>query len=235
MSRLLLEADPVLKKIASPQAREFLRTLEVPSVEVPPGEFEPSALADAETLGLIVAAGLIARSVHVPGGASVELILPGQLLQPWTVEWPSFSEPTWRALEPVCCLLIDRRATLSLARFQPLLIELVSRGIRRAHTLTVSAAIESVVGIENRVLLALWHLAEECGTVTDQGVSMPLRLTHEMLAILVGSRRPSVSAALANLTEAGLVRRRDDRTWMLLGEAPAGPRSGQQSVVGQRR
>ncbi len=98
--------------------------------------------------------------------------------------------------------------------------ELLRRGIRRGHTLTVSAAIESIVGVENRLLLTMWHLAERYGSVTSEGVEMPLRLTHELFALLIGSRRPSVTAALASLSEQGLITKRRDRTWLLKGTPP---------------
>jgi CRP-like cAMP-binding protein len=105
-----------------------------------------------------------------------------------------------------------------------LLNEHVARGNQRAPLLTVSAPVESIVGVEKRVLLALWQLAEYCGSVTAEGVTMPLRLTHELLALLVGSRRPSVTSALAALAEQGQIARRSDRSWLLTGECPAGIR-----------
>ena len=146
------------------------------------------------------------------------------MLQPWTAEAPSFTEIAWSVLDTAELYAIDSHLGRALAAHDELLNELVARGIQRAHALTVSAAIESVVGVEKRVLFALWQLAETCGSVTAEGVMMPLHLTHELLATLVGSRRPSVTSALAALADQGQIARRGDRGWLLTGECPAGTR-----------
>lgn len=220
--RRLFDVDPGLRKVASDAARSALARTTVPVARLAPGRFEPTRLADRDLLGLVVTGGLLARTVRVPGGSSIELLSPRQLLQPWSAEQPSFATSSWTVLDDAELYAIDRRLTRVLAAHQELLIEVVGRGIRRAHVLTVSAAIESVVGVESRVLLALWQLAEQCGSVTGEGVTMPLRLTHELLASLVGSRRPSVTSALASLTAQGLIARRGDRSWLLTGDCPDG-------------
>ena len=50
---------------------------------------------------------------------------------------------------------------------------------------------------------------------------MPLPLRHEDLAELVGTRRLTVSEALAKLACDGLLTRRADWTWLLAGDPPA--------------
>jgi DNA-binding IclR family transcriptional regulator len=50
---------------------------------------------------------------------------------------------------------------------------------------------------------------------------VPLALSHSDLAELVGAARPSVSVALKQLSDAGLVWRNEaDGTWMLTREPP---------------
>lgn len=222
VEKRLFEVDPELRRAASDAARLALARVTVPVVRLAPGPFEPNRIADHDAVGLVVVDGLIARTVLVPGGSSVELLSPRQLLQPWSAEEPSFASASWAVLDDAELYLIDRRLTRVLAAHQELLVAIVGRGVQRARVLTVSAAIESVVGVENRVLLALWQLAECCGRVTGDGVTMPLRLTHELIAELVGSRRPSVTTALASLAERGLIVRRRDRSWLLTGECPDG-------------
>lgn len=222
IEKRLLDVDPGLGRVASEAARPGLERVSVPVAELRPGPFAPNRLAGPEALGLIVTAGLLARNVKVPGGSSVELLSPWQMLQPWSAEPPSFAATSWAVLDDAELYVIDRRLARLLAVHGELMSEIVARGIQRAHALTVSAAIESVVGVENRVLLALWQLAEGCGRVTSEGVTMPLRLTHELIAALVGSRRPSVTSALASLAAQGLIARRDDRSWLLIGDCPQG-------------
>jgi hypothetical protein len=64
--------------------------------------------------------------------------------------------------------------------------------------------------VHDRVLVLLWHLAERFGRVTPDGVVVPLRLTHRMIARLVGARRPSVTTAIAALERTGTIERRGD-------------------------
>ena len=52
------------------------------------------------------------------------------------------------------------------------------------------------------------------------GISVPLPLSHERLASLVGAHRPAVTTAMGELTRAGLVSRGEDRFWVLHGDPP---------------
>jgi hypothetical protein len=55
--------------------------------------------------------------------------------------------------------------------------------------------------------------------VTQAGVSVPIPLSHELLGGLIGSRRPTVTTALAALRDQGLVERTGDG-WLLHGTPP---------------
>jgi CRP-like cAMP-binding protein len=74
--------------------------------------------------------------------------------------------------------------------------------------------------VEARLLLILWYYADRWGRVTREGVVLPLRMTHSMLARIVGARRPSVSTALGRLAERGLVERGSGGDWILHGSPP---------------
>jgi CRP-like cAMP-binding protein len=75
--------------------------------------------------------------------------------------------------------------------------------------------------VEDRLLLTLWHLAERWGRVGADGIGVPLPLSHQRLADLVGAHRPSVTTAMGELVRSGAVSRRDDGTWILHGPPPA--------------
>lgn len=90
----------------------------------------------------------------------------------------------------------------------------------RSRWLAVDLAIGHGVGIERRLLLTLWHLADRWGRVTRDGVRLDLRLTHELLGDIVGARRPSVSTALGALTRSRLVEPLPESRWLLLGSPP---------------
>jgi CRP/FNR family transcriptional regulator, cyclic AMP receptor protein len=56
--------------------------------------------------------------------------------------------------------------------------------------------------------------------VTPEGIRIPLRLTHTLLADLVASRRPSVTTAFTQLEREGHLIRHDDDI-VLQGEPPS--------------
>lgn len=76
--------------------------------------------------------------------------------------------------------------------------------------------------LSTRLHLLLWHLADRFGRVLTKGVVLPLPLSHELLAQLVGAQRPSVSRALKELDRAEVIARRPDGTWWLGGKPPRG-------------
>ena len=49
---------------------------------------------------------------------------------------------------------------------------------------------------------------------------MPLPLSHQRLAEIVGAHRPSVTTAMGGLAKAGRVSRREDGNWLLHGDPP---------------
>jgi DNA-binding transcriptional ArsR family regulator len=53
--------------------------------------------------------------------------------------------------------------------------------------------------------------------VGPDGLIVPLPLTHQALGRLVGAERPTVSLAITQLKEAGVLDRRDDASWVLRG------------------
>jgi CRP-like cAMP-binding protein len=132
----------------------------------------------------------------------------------------SFCDARWQCLTSVTIASLGPPAAHSICRWPALVAALIERALHRSRSLAVQAAIESTVGLENRLLLLFWHAAERWGTRTAEGVELPLELTHEMIGLLVGARRPSVSAALNALARDGRLVRQDG-IWKLRGEAPA--------------
>ena len=67
--------------------------------------------------------------------------------------------------------------------------------------------------------MLFWHLASRFGRVRADGVVVPLRLTHSILAELVAAQRPTVTSALSALAKRGRVRSLDG-AWLLTGDPP---------------
>jgi hypothetical protein len=173
--------------------------------------------------GLLVLSGLLVRRVGAEGRYGAELLGPGDLLRPWEHDGEDVTLPFdtgFRVIERLHLAVLDPKATARMAPYPEVMAALVGRAMQRARHLAIYMAIVHYPRIDRRLLLLLWHLADRWGRVTPDGIRIPLRLTHTLLADLVASRRPSVTTALAQLEHEGhLVR--DDNTIILLGEPPA--------------
>jgi CRP/FNR family cyclic AMP-dependent transcriptional regulator len=86
----------------------------------------------------------------------------------------------------------------------------------------VNMAIVQQPKVEARLHMLLWHLADRWGTVTPDGVFLPVRLTQTILAALVAAQRPTVSAGLAALERDHRLAR-TSRGWLLHGAPPGEP------------
>jgi CRP-like cAMP-binding protein len=106
-----------------------------------------------------------------------------------------------------------------MAAYPELTGRLVGRALERSRNLTVNMAIVGHPRVSTRVHMLLWHLADRWGRVGSDGVVVPLRLTHSVLADLVAARRPTVTSTLSELSRQGLVAT-TKRGWLLSGEPP---------------
>jgi CRP/FNR family transcriptional regulator, cyclic AMP receptor protein len=117
--------------------------------------------------------------------------------------------------------VLDHELVKRLVPWPQIGVELFNRGTRRAHNLAVSLAISHHQRVDDRLMLTLWHLAERWGRVRKEGIVVPLPLSHQRLADLVGAHRPSVTTAMGELARAGSLSRSDDGHWVLHGAPPA--------------
>src|SRR3954453_19104295 len=167
-----------------------------------------NGLGSLDLLGLLVLDGLIVHDVGVGSTTCTELIGPGDLVRPWEEGRDASSvplRPEWRVLMPTRIAVLDRRFAVVAGHFPPLMDQLLSRSAMRARNNVALMSISHLSGIENRIEVCLWHLADRFGRVTPEGVLVPLPLTHLTLARLVGAHRPSVTTALGTLSAQGRV------------------------------
>lgn len=174
-------------------------------------------------LGLLVLDGLLWRETCVGDDAGVEMLGPGDLLRPWVRPVPDselLAEAHWTVLQPGSVAILDRHFAMAVARWPSVTARLMDRLTLRARWLSFQLAICHVRNLKQRILLAMWHFGDRWGRMGADGVIVPVKLPHRMLAQLVGARRPSVTTALAGLKADGLLVERDDGTWLLPGAAP---------------
>lgn len=218
----LLECDPELGDGLSAEERAAAaRALPAQVVALKKGRWRPGPEPPWEGgLGYLVVRGLVVRRVEVSQGSSVELLGRGDLLRPWQEDASSFCAASWEVMDPTTLVALAPGLTRSLVRWPTVASNLVSRGLRRSRALAGAAAIASIVGVEERLLILLWHMAERWGEPSAEGIRVPIRLPHRLLAEMVGARRPSVTSALAELQAAGRLAGAPGGRWVLLGDPP---------------
>jgi hypothetical protein len=234
----LLELDPELGTLLSPERLTRAREIRVRVSAFPVGEWQGGRLAEIDPahIGLLLVDGVLAREVVLAGQVSTELLGSGDVLRPWHLEEAPRLLPVtvrWNALSTVRLALIDRRAAVQLASYPEISAAIVDRISDRSHRLAVSQAICQLNRVTERLMALFWHLAERWGRVGPDGVAVPLAMSHRLIGVLIGARRPSVSTALHELADAGQLVRRPDGTWLLTGEALSDEAAAE--VVRQRR
>lgn len=220
----LLEVDPGLGVRLSEeefaQAREDLIAGVVTLVR---GDHAPALIGAGDLLALLIVDGWLIRSVTLGGRVSGMLIGPGALLRPWDDGLRYGTIPfdvSWRAIQPTQVALLDDRTIAAAARWPGLMHGLFRRASERSHIQSLLAAVRALQHIELRLRALLWLYAGRYGRRSIDGVILPVRLSHQDLADLTGSQRPSVSAHLAALAARDEIIRRPDRTWLLRGAPP---------------
>ena len=228
----LLELDPDLGRLLVPARRAEAEGRLVVSVhELYDGGRELPALARSSPshLGLLVLDGVVAREVVVGETVSTELLGAGDVIRPWTIEEPVGLLDTtvlWSALSDLSIALLGRRLAAQLCAYPELYTALFDRLSQRSARLATTQAISQMTRVDRRLVALFWHLAERWGRMTAAGVHVPLRISHRMLGQLVGARRPTISAAVAQLAESGELVRRPDGTWLVAGEPGPMPAAG---------
>jgi CRP-like cAMP-binding protein len=220
----LLEESEELTRALGPElaasARPKVLALVEPLAEgpwTPPVPDAPHAW-----LGLYVLDGLLAREIELLGISCTELLGTGDLLRPWDHDGHDAPVPAsvhWEVLQPARVAALDRRFVAMAARWPELIAALSSSALQRSRWLSLQLAVRCLSGVDVRLLVLLWHMADRWGRVGPDGVVLPLRLTHAQLGRLVAAQRASVTRALARLRGQGFVVRLGDGGWLLHAEA----------------
>lgn len=223
----LLDSDRELADDLSPeQLAQARRRVLAEVVSYGPGTWSvgPEDFNRAGSLGLMLVDGLLARQVTVNDYTCAELLGPGDVLQPWLRIGPDDSVATeidWQVVEPAALAVLDRDFVVRAAPWPEIIGAISARLMQRTHWLAFHLAVCGLRRVDDRLLIVLWHFADRWGRMTSDGVRVDIRLTHDILAAVIGARRPSVSTALKRLIDAGRVRALPHSRWLLLGRPPA--------------
>jgi len=207
----ILEEDPDLGAgLPEAHVAEAGKHLLATRVAVEGPTWTPPRTAEPGHLGLLVLDGLLVRQVDVHGSSAWEPLGPGDVLQPWqddTALGILDVDSSWTVLAPAGMAVLDARFAGALARWPVLIGAYGTRLTRRSRCLVDLWAIEHHRRAAARVHLLLWFFADRWGRVTPEGLVVPFPFTHEWIARFVGVRRPTVTQALTELGDAGLVSR----------------------------
>jgi CRP/FNR family transcriptional regulator, cyclic AMP receptor protein len=176
-----------------------------------------------EHLGLLVLRGVLLYRLQLAGRETVDLLGPGDLIRPWPPldEYAElFAASRWEVLEPAQLAALDLQFVREASRSPELLVALSERAASHARALELRLAISQIRQLSSRLQVMLWHLADRFGRVDRYGVLVPLPLSREVLAELVGARRESVSRRLKELAADGTVLP-DRHGWRLCDAPPA--------------
>jgi CRP-like cAMP-binding protein len=235
----VLEADPDLGRgLDGPRLASARREARAATLSVTRGPWDPAedAPAQRQGFGLLIIDGVLVRRIGPRRRGGAELLGPGDLIRPWDADADGGSltslPTTWRVIEPLRLAVLDHRFAARVAAYPEVAARLMQRATERARAVLIQMAIAHHARIDDRLALALWHLADRWGRVTPHGVALSLRLTHELLADLVAAQRPSVTLSLQHLERDGRIARRDSGIY-LLGDPPDLDDAGQTDELAQ--
>jgi CRP-like cAMP-binding protein len=216
----VLQFDPELgAAIAISDRAQAERAARGRLFEMPVGacRLDDYAHPSAHIIGMLVVEGLICREVRLRDRHLIDLLGPGDLLQPDGNE--EFSD---LVLDEGCTVLEHARVIAlgttfirAAGRWPDLMTSALGRMRRQHMRLTTQSLIVLLPRAEHRLLLMVAHLSDRWGRVTPDGIHLPLRLTHDVLGQLIGSRRPTVTIALNELGRQGHLVQREDTSWVI--------------------
>jgi CRP/FNR family transcriptional regulator, cyclic AMP receptor protein len=174
-------------------------------------------------IGLLILDGLIVRRVGVAGRYGAELLGDGDLMNPFHRHDMGTSLPRtgkWRALRDSRMAILDSEFVTRASRYPEVVSALLARALTRSRHIATNMAIVQQPRVDLRLHMVFWELADRWGIVRQDGVHVPLQLTHATLSDLVAARRPTVTKALGELASRGAVMW-TGADWLLSGEPPA--------------
>lgn len=221
----LLDADPELgARLDGEELEQARRYAMLPAVHLDEGRRTIQQLRDArgvrgEVYGFMLTEGTITIDASFADRRAARVLAPNELilLEGWDndtlpVQWG------WTVLEPTTIAVLDERLEVIARRWPSLMTALVIRGADQTRHALLQQAISQLPRVEDRLLALMWSLADSRGIVRPEGVHVPLSLTHETLAQMIGARRPTVSLGLKALSEQGVLSA-DGDGWLIARES----------------
>jgi hypothetical protein len=188
-------------------------------VRVPRGRWAlPADAGETQVLaGLLIVSGLLCREVALRDRWMLELLGPGDILQPpIRADRPRLGgEIAVTAAIDTELIALGESFIAAAARWPSLLAAVQRRLEAQREHLAMQGLIAHLPRADHRMLLILHHLSDRWGRVTPDGTIVTLPLTHDVLGQLAAARRSTATLALSQLERAGHITRLDDGGWLL--------------------
>jgi CRP-like cAMP-binding protein len=116
------------------------------------------------------------------------------------------------AVEPSSVLILPRDAFIDAMRDTPRIGYSVAMQVEGRFK-KIESRVEDLVfrSVRNRLARILLQLSEQFGERNGKGILLPVKLTQQDLATLIGASRPTVSLAMSELQDAKLIGRQGRR------------------------
>lgn len=231
----LLDVEPELAaRLREDDRAEARERVRLRRAVIPAGTAWPAPEdRDHHAFGLLVLDGLMLEETQVAGRCSQQLLGAGDVVLPAPADDAASLDVGLRLIAATECqvAVLDDRLQGPFALWPGLALGLLEHVGRRLARSRAHTTIAQLPRVEDRLEATFWDLADRWGHVTPSGIRIPLRLTHQTLALIVGGRRPTISLALAALAERGIVMRHRDGSWLLVAKAPTLPPNERQAVA----
>jgi CRP/FNR family cyclic AMP-dependent transcriptional regulator len=208
----LLEADPELgARLDGEELDQARKYAMLPAVRLDEGSWDIQQLRDArgvrgEVYGFVLTEGTITIDAIFADRRATRVLAPNELIL--LEGWDNDTLPVrwgWTVLEPTTLAVLDERLEVIARHWPSLMTALVIRGADQTRHALLQQAISQLPRVEDRLLALMWSLADSRGIVREDGVYVPLSLTHQALAQMIGARRPTVSLGLKALKGRGVL------------------------------
>jgi CRP/FNR family transcriptional regulator, cyclic AMP receptor protein len=171
-----------------------------------------------DAFDFLIVNGIVLKETTLAGRSALELLGRGDLLAPPLTparQLESRALSRYLAHGQVSLAAIENHVRQAARRWPGIADYLHDRLARQTHHASMHLAMLHLPRIEDRLIALFADLAERFGHMTADGVLIDVPLTHEIIGGLVGSRRPTVSLALRQLSSNGTVERIAGARWKL--------------------
>jgi CRP/FNR family transcriptional regulator, cyclic AMP receptor protein len=176
------------------------------------------AIESREAFDFVVIEGTVLKETTLAASSALELLGPGDVLAPplsATRQRDFRAVSRYRAHGDVRIATLGMRFTRVAAHW-PQISDFVHAQIAdQAHRVSMHLAMLHLPRADHRILALFAELGERFGRVTPDGIRIDLPLSHQLIGRLTASRRPTVTLALRDLSDQGLLTRLADNSWKL--------------------